>query len=184
MAADTVEIRLSGAGGQGLVLGARVLSEALLLEHKTVAQSQSYEPVSRGGVSRSDLVVSSGAIDYPLVTELDLLIILDQIAVEVSQGMIAKEGIVLVDAARVPAPPEGGFRLYSLPFTDKARELGNPRVANMLALGAGAALSEVCKLASLEQAIRSQLSERFWDVSIDALREGHALSSVLGGQAR
>ena len=63
-----LEIRLSGSGGQGLILAAGILAEALVAEGRSAAQSQSYEPTSRGGLSRSDLVVSDGEADYPLVT--------------------------------------------------------------------------------------------------------------------
>ena len=65
------EIRFSGSGGQGLILSARTLATALTLDGKKVAQSQSYEPTSRGGLSRSDLVVAQETVDYPLVTKLD-----------------------------------------------------------------------------------------------------------------
>ena len=79
--ADELEIRLSGSGGQGLILAAGILAEAFVSEGRTVAQSQSYEPTSRGGLSRSDLVVSDGEADFPLVSELDYLVVLDQVAV-------------------------------------------------------------------------------------------------------
>ena len=63
---DTLEIRFSGSGGQGLILAARILAAALVAQGRNVAQSQSYEPVSRGGLSRSDLVISDGEADFPL----------------------------------------------------------------------------------------------------------------------
>ncbi|MCP4984028.1 MAG: pyruvate ferredoxin oxidoreductase, partial [Gammaproteobacteria bacterium] len=95
---ETREIRLSGSGGQGLILAASILSNAMMAEGRTVAQSQSYEPTSRGGLSRSDLVVSDGPADYPLVSELDYLIILDQVAVAESEGMIKEGAIVITDS--------------------------------------------------------------------------------------
>ena len=62
---NELQIRLSGSGGQGLQLSARVLAAAFADEGRIVALSQSYEPTSRGGVSRSDLVVGDGLVDYP-----------------------------------------------------------------------------------------------------------------------
>ncbi len=169
-----VEIRLSGSGGQGLLLSALILSEALILEGMQVAQSQAFEPLSRGGVSRSDLVVSEGAVDYPLVIELDVLLVLDQIAVEISRGMIKKGGLVVTDRIKVTSPPAGDFKLVSLPLTEKALALGNRRVANMLALGAIARITEICGLESLDRAVRKYAPAGYADISLEALNEGYA----------
>ncbi|MFV2093479.1 MAG: 2-oxoacid:acceptor oxidoreductase family protein, partial [Hyphomicrobiales bacterium] len=106
-----IEMRFSGSGGQGLNLSASIFSAALLGTGKSVAQSQSYEPTSRGGLSRADIVVSDGTSDYPLVTGLDYLVILDACAIEVSQGLIRDSAVVLVDALKVPHTPTGKFTL-------------------------------------------------------------------------
>ena len=72
---DRYEIRLSGSGGQGLVLGGVILAEALgVYEGKNVTQTQSYGPEARGGASRSDVVVADGEIYYPKTTSLNLLL--------------------------------------------------------------------------------------------------------------
>jgi 2-oxoglutarate ferredoxin oxidoreductase subunit gamma len=173
---DTVEIRLSGTGGQGLVLGGLILSEALIHEGKKVAQSQSYEPVSRGGMSRSDLVVSNQEVDFPLITGLDILVVLDQTAVAASDGLVREDGLVLVDADRVPSPPTGNFTRFSLPLSARAYALGNGRVTNMLALGAVAALSGICRQESLETAIQAQTPQRFVAINTEAMREGYRMA--------
>ena len=86
--ASGFEIRKSGTGGQGLGLSGKMLAAALTSDGLHVAQSQSYEPTSRGGMSRSDLVVTPGIADYPLATKLDYLLILDERAMSISDGMI------------------------------------------------------------------------------------------------
>ncbi|MCW2305921.1 2-oxoacid:acceptor oxidoreductase family protein [Rhodobium gokarnense] len=140
----TTEIRFSGSGGQGLLLSARIMAAALAGAGRTVAQSNAYEPVSRGGLSRSDLVVSDGEADYPLARRLDYLLILDDAAARASDGLLGAHSLVLVDAERVTTVPEGPFRALRLPFTETARNLGNPRVTNIVALGALTALSGLC----------------------------------------
>ena len=60
---DRIEIRLAGSGGQGLILGMHILFRALGLEGKRAAQSQSYEPTSRGGFCYSDLIVTEDPSD-------------------------------------------------------------------------------------------------------------------------
>ncbi len=69
------EVRISGSGGQGILLAGRILADALGHEALNVAQSQSYEPTSRGGLSRADLVASDAEVDYPLASDLDYLVI-------------------------------------------------------------------------------------------------------------
>jgi 2-oxoglutarate ferredoxin oxidoreductase subunit gamma len=172
---EDVEIRMSGSGGQGLLLSAHILAHALILEGRKVAQSQSYEPTSRGGVSRSDIIVSDGMVDYPLATALDYLLVLDQIAADASNGVIKPGATVLVDAARVPTPPRGEFSLYVLPFSETAKAVGNERVANMIALGALAGLSTICSREALEAAIRTDTPAKFLELNVEALERGYRM---------
>ena len=72
---DSYEIRLCGTGGQGLILAGRILADAVVREGRWVAQSQAFEPLSRGGVSQADLVISSSMVDFPLVSDLDFLLV-------------------------------------------------------------------------------------------------------------
>ena len=178
---DQLEIRFSGTGGQGLLLCGRLLAEALIGEGKTVAQSQSYEPTSRGGVSRSDLVVADRRVDYPLVTALDYLVVLEQSAVAVSNGLIRAGSTVITDAARVTTPPEGDYTLHALALSDTALALGNERVTNVVALGAFSALSTLCRPDSLKQAVREGTPARFMDINLEALGEGARMALAAAG---
>ena len=168
-------MRFSGSGGQGLNLSASIFSAALLLTGKSVAQSQSYEPTSRGGLSRADIVVSDGVCDYPLVTGLDYLVILDACAIEVSKGLIRDNAVVLVDALRVPQAPAGKFTLHSLPFVATARRLGNERVANIISIAALASLSGIVPPELLEKTVRARVPARLLDINLEALEAGYAL---------
>ena len=148
------EMRLSGTGGQGLGLAGKMLTAALSSNGLHVAQSQSYEPTSRGGMSRSDLVVTTGTAEYPLATKLDYLLILDQRAVSISEGMIGDSALVLVDEELVPDPPQGKFTIHALPLAKTAIALGNLRVTNVVSLGLIIALTNICSLETLEAAIK------------------------------
>ncbi len=176
-ATTNFEIRFSGTGGQGLQLSARILAEALNLEGKWVARSQSYEPTSRGGISRSDLVVGSGPVDYPLITKLDYLIVLDQSAVSVSLGLLGRRSVVLADAMRVPEPPKGRFKRHVLRLVETARGLGNERVANIVALGALIGLAEICAYDSLVKAIRDGAPAKLLDLNLEAVAAGHEMTA-------
>jgi 2-oxoglutarate ferredoxin oxidoreductase subunit gamma len=170
------EIRFSGSGGQGLILSARILATALTLDGRKVAQSQSYEPTSRGGLSRSDLVVAQETVDYPLVTALDYLIILDQVAAHVSLDLLTKYSVVILDEEKVSDPPAGEFTRYSFPLTEAALELGNIRVTNIIALGILAGLGHFCSRASLHQAIGMHAPKAFQELNLAALERGYKLA--------
>ncbi len=172
-----IQIRFSGSGGQGLQLAAKILASALALEGRSISMSQSYEPTSRGGLSRSDLVVDSSA-GYPLVTEIDYLIILDQLAVENSTGMIKSGAAVIVDNERVDAPPPGEHKTLTLPLVQTAREVGNIRAANVVSLGAIVGISNICAQKSLLQAIHDTVPSRFVDLNLEAFKRGYALVSA------
>ena len=169
------EIRLSGTGGQGLGLGGKMLAEALCSKGLHVAQSQSYEPTSRGGMSRSDLVVTEQTADYPLATGLDYVLILDDRALSISEGMINDNAVVLVDEELVTIPPEGSFKVQALPLSRTAISLGNLRVTNVVSLGGLIALGKFCSLETMEAAIRRITPKKYAQMNLDAVRAGYEL---------
>ncbi len=169
---ETAEIRLSGAGGQGLILAAGILSNALIAEGRSVAQSQSYEPTSRGGLSRSDLVISDGEADFPLATALDYVVILDQVAVETSRGMIKQNAIVITDAKTVTDPPKGDFHLIELPISETAIRLGSRRIANIISLGALTAMGDLCDRETIGEALKKRSPGAFLALNEKAFESG------------
>ncbi len=133
---DRYEIRLSGSGGQGLVLAGIILAEAAgIYGGKNVVQTVSYGPAARGGTSRADVVVSDGEIDYPKAMGLDLLLAMTQMASDESISDLKPSGILVVDSQLVPQVSYP--RLFKIPFTQIAREkCGREQMANIVALGA------------------------------------------------
>jgi len=175
MTAPRHEIRMAGSGGQGLITGMAILMRALALEGKRAAQSQSYEPTSRGGFCYSDLVVTEDSGDYPLATGLDAMAALSQIGLERSLSLVKPGGVVVVDE-RLAAEAGGGHELLVLPFAARAAALGNPRIANVVALGALTRLADLCAPETLEEAIRLEAPPRFIGLNLDAMRDGLRLA--------
>ena len=96
---DRFEIRLSGTGGQGLVLAGIILAEAVgIYEGKNVVQTVSYGPAARGGTSRADVVVSDWAIDFPKAMGLDVLLAMNQMACDESASNLKPNGLLVVDS--------------------------------------------------------------------------------------
>ena len=170
-----IEIRVGGTGGQGLILCAKMLADALSAAGKHVAQSQTYEPTSRGGFCNSDLVISANEVDFPLATAVDYLVLLDRLAVKPSWPLLKPGALVIADTRLSPELPEGSYRGHHLPLSRTAIELGSERVANIVALGALAALAGLCERKALESAVRAETPKSFLDLNLDALAAGYRL---------
>ena len=150
---DRFEIRLSGSGGQGMILGAVILAEAIGVDYsKNVVQTQSYGPEARGGASKADVVVSTNEIYYPKAMQLDLLLCMTQESVDKYYTDLHKEGVLIVDSGFVKNIPTDNY--YGLPFTQIAREqAGHIMVANVVALGAIAAFTGIVSKEDLINAV-------------------------------
>jgi 2-oxoglutarate ferredoxin oxidoreductase subunit gamma len=170
------EVRIAGTGGQGLLLAGRMLAEALVADGRRVAQSQTYEPTSRGGYCNADLVVSDAEVDYPLATALDALVLLDRLAVAPSWPLLKPGALVLADTRLCPDLPPGDCRLLHLPLTRTAIELGSERVANIVALAALVALADLCDQEALARAVRAETPRSFIALNTDALAAGRRLA--------
>jgi len=158
-----LEIRLSGSGGQGILLSGRILAEALTMEQWQVAQSQSYEPTSRGGLSRSDLVASAGPVDYPLASSLDCLVVLHRIAA----------GAPVAALYRIPVG-----RSIVLPISETAKSSGSVRSTNMVALGALVTFADICRRDTLVSALEKVAPGKLVEPATEAFQQGVALAQA------
>ena len=178
MRGQRIELRIGGTGGQGLILSAKILADALAAGGKRVAQTQSYEPTSRGGFCSADLVVADGEVDFPLATALDCLVLLDRMAVTPSWPLLKPGALVIADTRLCPELPAGNYQIHHLPLSRTALQLGSERVTNIVALGALAALSEICDRSRIEQAVRAETPRGFLDLNMDALKAGYSLHTT------
>ncbi len=150
---DRYEMRLSGSGGQGMILASVIMAEAIGRDpKKKVIQTQSYGPEARGGASKADVVVSTNEIYFPKALKLDLLLAMTQEAMDKYYPELKDNGILIVDDVLVTEIPVDGY--YGLPFTRLAREeAGHVMVANVVALGAIAALIDIVPKEDLIRAV-------------------------------
>ena len=174
-------IRLSGAGGQGLVLAGIILAEAAALyDGRHAVQTQAYGPESRGGASKSEVLISDAEIDYPKAGDADLFLALTQEAAAKYGAQVKPGGVAVVDSGRVLKPPEGPFAIHAVPIIATARErLGKAVVANIVALGVIVALSGVVSREGLERAMLGRVPVGTEDLNRRALEAGFALVEAL-----
>ncbi len=180
MSASRIEMRFGGTGGQGLILSAKMLADAMAADGRSVAQSQSYEPTSRGGYCNADLVSVEGEVDFPLLTAIDGLVLLDRLAVKPSWTLLKPRAVVIADIRLCPELPQTGQPCHHLPLSTTALDLGSERVTNMVALGALVSQSGICDIERIEQAVKANTPRGFLDLNMDALRAGLALGARIG----
>ena len=124
------EIRLSGSGGQGIVLISKILAEAAAVyEGLSATQSQSYGPEARGGACTAEVVISDEPIGYPYVQDPEVLIILSQEAYTKYGHDLRAESQMIIDPDLVTPDPSQNPAPLSIPATRMARDMGRAVVA-------------------------------------------------------
>jgi len=175
--AKSYEIRLSGSGGQGLILAGIILARAAVLEKRRVTQTQSYGPESRGGYSRADVIISDEEIYFPEATNFNCLLALTQEACDVYLFDLRDTGILIIDTTFVKNLALAAENTYELPFTEIAQEkLGSAISTNILSLAFLVQITGIVKPESLKQSISESVKAAFIDVNLKAMEIGFELA--------
>jgi 2-oxoglutarate ferredoxin oxidoreductase subunit gamma len=171
------ELRLSGSGGQGLILAGIILAEAALLDGKLAIQSQSYGPEARGGSSKAEVMISDEEIYFPKVTKPNLVLAMSQEAAKKYVDDLSDAGVLVTDSLFVkdlPASFKG--KVYELPITHTAKtELGKALFANIIALGAIVKLTGLVSEASIIKAVLNRVPKGTEEVNEKAIKLGMSL---------
>jgi 2-oxoglutarate ferredoxin oxidoreductase subunit gamma len=168
------EIRISGSGGQGIILASIILAEAAaIFENKNAVQTQSYGPEARGGASKAEVIISDEEIDNPKVTLPDLVLCLTQEAADEHCLDIKPDGIIIIDSLTVVKPPTIHAKIFSLPMIKTATEdIGKMVVANIVALGAIVKITQCVSVKAIENAVSSRVPKQFLELNKKALEMG------------
>lgn len=169
---DKHEIRLSGSGGQGVILASIILAEAAILEGKNAVQTQSYGPEARGGASKAEVIISNQKIDFPKVRNCDIFLSLTQKSFEQYGLGVKEDGVVIVDnIVNVK-----NKKAFSVPIIDTAHHvIGKPIVTNIVALGALVAITNIVSREVLEQAVLNRVPKGTEELNKKALTMGYEI---------
>ena len=174
---NRLEARLSGSGGQGLILSGIILARAAVYDNRHVTQTQSYGPESRGGASRADVIISQNEIFYPEATALDVFVALTQEACDKYLYDLKDDGILIVDTTFVKNVSIFGVPIYELPFTEIAVEkLGTKLPTNIIVLSFLVKKTKIVTQKSLESAIKQSVKPAYVDLNIKAMNLGFKLA--------
>lgn len=172
---DKREIRLAGFGGQGIILSGHILGKAAsLFEKKNAVFTQSYGPEARGGSCSADVVIADGPIYYPKVGSPDVLVIMSQGALQTYGNCIGADGVLILDADLVNLPEDpSDLTVYRVPATRIAEEMGKRIVANIVMLGAVAALAGVVTYDSMKDSVLASIPSGTEELNMSAYNKGY-----------
>jgi 2-oxoglutarate ferredoxin oxidoreductase subunit gamma len=169
------EIRIAGFGGQGVILSAVVLGKAAsIYENGFATMTQNFGPEARGGACSAQLVVSDSPVLYPYVTRPDIMVIMSQeaynrFAPELKPGgmLIIEEDLVRVSNLR------GDPRVYAIPATRLAEELGKRMVLNSVMVGFFTAVTKLLSADAVRKSVADSVPPSFRELNLKAFDRGH-----------
>lgn len=170
------EIIISGFGGQGVLSMGKILAYSGLMEDKEITWMPAYGPEQRGGTANVTVIVSDERISSPILSKYDVAIVLNQPSLDKFLPRVKKGGILIYDGFGIAkAPVRDDIQIYRIDAMDKAAEMKNTKVFNMIVLGG---LLKVCPVVStdgLNKALYKSLPERHHKLiplNMEAVEEG------------
>ena len=168
------EIRIAGFGGQGVILSAIVIGKAgCIFQDGYSTMTQSFGPEARGGACSAQVILSDTPVLYPYVSTPDILVVMSQEAYTLFSPQIKRDGILIIeeDLVRIGELPPG-VRVYSVPATRIAEELGKKMVLNIVMVGFFAAVSQVVDPDAMRKAVAASVPEAYRDLNLKAFDRG------------
>lgn len=168
-----IEIRLSGSGGQGLIIAGVILAEGSILSNLEAVQSQSYGPEARGGASKAEVIISDECINFPKVIYSDMLVSLTQKSFDQYKSSIKENSIVIVDE-NIEINNVSTNKIYKLPIIKSANEIiKNKMCANIITLGVITSLIENINKKAIEASINQRVPKSTEKINLEAFELGY-----------
>jgi len=177
------DLFIAGFGGQGVLLAGNLLSYAAIREGKNVSFFPSYGVEKRGGEAMCTVVIADGEVGSPVVGAPSVTILLNQTSLDKYGGRTKPGGTCIINTSLVSIDrfDRRDIEMILLPMNDMAMEIGDPRMVNMVAMGAYAAQTKAVGISSLTEALKDALPERnhgFIPANVRAIEAGAAKISA------
>lgn len=168
------EIRLSGYGGQGIILAGYILGQAAAIyEHKFAVFNQDYGPEARGGACRADVVVSNTPVLYPYIVTPSVLVTLSQQAYDKYGSKESNNNLIIIDEDLVKPSEIKVARLLAVPLRRIAEELGKAAVTNVVMLGLLTAATEIVSAEAMKKSILAAVPKNTEALNLTAFESGY-----------
>lgn len=170
---ERIETRISGLGGQGVVLAGVILGRAAVYDGKHAVQTQSYGAEARGSAAKSEVILSDAKIDFPVVRKCDVLVAMSQSTLDEHLKGLKKNGILLVDEDMVKEVPKIEAKVFKVPATRIAEtELGSRIYTNVIMLGALTKITGMVSIRAVEKAIIDSVPKEAKEKNLEGFKKG------------
>lgn len=168
------EIRIAGFGGQGVIMAATVIGKAACIyENGYSTMTQSFGPEARGGAASAQLVLSDQPVLYPYIHEPSILVAMSQEAFSKFIPELRSDGILIIEEDLVHvANLKPGVRVYAVPATRLAEELGKKMVLNIVMVGFFTAITGLISSESMKNAVLDSVPAHSKDLNVKAFDAG------------
>lgn len=167
------EFILSGIGGQGVILIGKILCSAAAAEDYTVSLSPAYGQEKRGGRTSCQCVIDEGVVS-PVISQADLILVMDDKSLIDYEKKVKKDGFLLVNSSMVKGETtRTDIKIIKIPLNDVANQVGNPRTANMVAMGAVLKCIDILSMDKIREQIDQQMKSSIAEVNKDAVQAGY-----------
>ncbi|WP_251621313.1 2-oxoacid:acceptor oxidoreductase family protein [Odoribacter lunatus] len=172
----TEEIIIAGFGGQGVLSMGKILAYSGIMQDQEVSWMPSYGPEMRGGTANVTVIISDERISSPVLTRFDTAIILNQQSMDKFEAQVKPGGTLLYDPNGITHhPTRKDINIYRVEAARLAAESGNPKIFNMIILGAFLKVKPVVKLENIEKGLKKSLPPRHHNMipmNIEAVQMG------------
>ncbi|MDR2759859.1 MAG: 2-oxoacid:acceptor oxidoreductase family protein [Spirochaetaceae bacterium] len=167
----------AGFGGQGIISLGQIWVYCAMKEGKNVTFFPFYGAEKRGGIARAGVIVSDEEIASPLVTVPDSVLVMNPDSLPLCEGILKPGGLMLINSTLVKgAPQRSDINVVRIEAQDMAEKIGNPRFANMVALGAMAKLTGALAITEIEGILKKFFSpdkHQFIPLNVEAIQAGY-----------
>lgn len=171
----TTEIKIGGFGGQGVILAGMIIGKAAALyDKKDATLTQAFGPEARGSACSAQVIVDDGKILYPYVTRPDIMVSLSQDAYNRFGPELKEDGTLIIeqDLVKTPDLPKK-VKVYGVPATRIAEELGRKMVLNIVVVGFFAAVTKLINVDAMRQAVKSSVPAGTEELNLKAFDRGY-----------
>jgi 2-oxoglutarate ferredoxin oxidoreductase subunit gamma len=183
----TTEIKFGGFGGQGVILAGMIIGRAAsIYDNKYATLTQAFGPEARGSACSAQVIVSDEEILYPYVTKPQILLVMSQEACNKFLPETTEDATVIIEEELVkPKSLKPGMKLFGIPATRFAEELGRKMVLNIVMVGFFTAVTRLVGGNAVREAVKASVPGGTEHLNLQAFDRGYeyGLSLVTGAAA-
>ena len=182
--ATRTEIRITGFGGQGVVLSGHIIGRACAVHaDKHATMIQSFGPEARGSACSTTLAVSDTEVLYPYIGRPDIFIVMSTEGYDKYRDELKDDGTLVYEKDLVRPEIKDGQPAFGVASTRIAEGLGRAIVQNIVMLGFFAAVTKIVSREAMREAVTKSVPDGTEELNLRAFDAGYAVYEEEYGDA-